>query len=97
MVDHLRPAIPLTTKDILIPYSPEAGDMVLIKGDSDHSWLGHVFQWILEPKHAKSTGTKSQKQQKFMIERIHMLVLGTLSCGIKFSLQQKVIGMARNG
>ena len=41
LIDHQRPAIPLSPSDILIPQYPEPDDMIAVQGDGD-IWLAHV-------------------------------------------------------
>ena len=40
VVDYLRPHLPICAGDV--PYYPEKGEMVIIKGTSDETWLGHI-------------------------------------------------------
>ena len=42
VVDHLRPHIPLSADRVHVPYYPEKGEMVNIKGSCDETWLGHI-------------------------------------------------------
>lgn len=42
VVDYLRSHVPLTARDVVIPYWPEKGEMVLVDGDGEEVWLGHV-------------------------------------------------------
>ena len=42
VVDYLRPHLPICAGDVHVPYYPEKGEMVIIKGTSDETWLGHI-------------------------------------------------------
>ena len=42
VVDNLRPHIPLSAETVNVPHYPEQGDMVIIRGTCDETWLGHI-------------------------------------------------------
>lgn len=42
LVDHLRPQLPVSADNIIVPFHPEDGDMVLISGDTNQTWLGKI-------------------------------------------------------
>jgi len=42
VVDYLRLHLPICAGDVLVPYYPEMGEMVIIKRTSDETWLGHI-------------------------------------------------------
>ena len=43
LIDHLRPTPPMCIDDIIIPVYPEAGDMLMIRGETDEIWFAHVL------------------------------------------------------
>ena len=43
VIDYMRPNIPLKSKDVIVPFFPERGDMVYVVGDgADEPWLANV-------------------------------------------------------
>ena len=50
VVDYPCPHTPICAEDVLVPYYPGKSEMVIIKGTSDETWLGHIqsrfnFMW----------------------------------------------------
>lgn len=44
IIDHLRPCIPLKVVDVIVPFYPEIGDMIKVKGTmAEEVWLAHVI------------------------------------------------------
>jgi len=43
LIDHLRPTPPMCVDDIVVPVYPEAGDMLMIRGETDETWFAHVL------------------------------------------------------
>ena len=50
VVNFQRKTSPLTEYDVVVPFYPEEGDMVLINGTDPKSWLGKVIT-IYEDRH----------------------------------------------
>lgn len=43
VIDYLRQEVPLSSRDVLVPFYPEVDDMVLVRGDvGEEPWLGHI-------------------------------------------------------
>lgn len=43
MIDYLRQEIPLRSREVIIPFFPEKGEMVLVQGDDGgEPWRGHI-------------------------------------------------------
>ena len=42
VIDYERTTLPLCPEDISVPQYPEQGDMVLVRGEGDETWLAHV-------------------------------------------------------
>lgn len=42
VIDYERTTFPLCPEDISVPQYPEQGDMVLVRGKGDETWLAHV-------------------------------------------------------
>lgn len=43
VIDFMRKSMPLSEHDIVVPFYPERGDMVLINGTDPEPWLGEVM------------------------------------------------------
>ena len=42
LIDHLRPKLPITTRDIVVPCYVQRDDVVLVKGTDSQYWPAHV-------------------------------------------------------
>jgi len=43
VIDYLRPKLPITLDEVIIPVYPKQGDMVNVRGDNDDLWFAHVL------------------------------------------------------
>lgn len=85
VVGYLCPEIPLDSKDVIIPYYPEKGEMVLATGESaSEPWLGHIqklhlpvtllfekctSQWVILSREALGTDHWNQYAGSPYLER----------------------------
>ena len=91
VVDHSRTTIPLPS--VIVPFYPQPGDMISVKGDQDEIWHAECRQVDLKPKRVKGYACQSTPSATYRKIRLLFSVIdnkrGTLE-KIKISLWSSI-------
>ena len=100
VLDFQRESLPITWGDIQVPFLPQVGDMILIKGDDPDPWLAKVLT-VKKGQRLPKFGT-IQRMWKGLVEtcRYHTVARDRpkmLSRGTQFCVIQVVNGEEMHG